>query len=137
MTLIHEIPGKVRVTWNKDCQAVIDTWENYYVRIDEFHDAILVKGLDHSKLHGGRAWIVDSSKAEGKFAKNLLDYIGTDVFPALVKHGIKYFITIKPKHSPVAAFNVTAYSTKTHAAGLKLVEMENLDQALDWLKQQV
>ncbi len=136
MTLIHELPGKLRVHWNKDCRAVIDVWENYYVRLDEFHDAVLVKGLEHSKLHGGIAWIVDSSGAEGTFGKNILDYIGTDVFPEFVKQGVKYFITIKPKHSSVAAFNVISYSLKTEAAGLKLVEVESLDQALNWLKQQ-
>ncbi|MEA3287576.1 MAG: hypothetical protein U9Q77_09415 [Candidatus Marinimicrobia bacterium] len=136
MTLIHEIPGKLRVLWNQDCHAIIDIWENYYIRIEEFHEAVLVKGLEYSKSHGGIAWIVDSSEAEGKFGKNILNYIETTTFPEFVKHGVKFFITIKPKHSSVAAFNVTSYSLKTQAAGLKLVEMESLEQAIDWLKKQ-
>ena len=132
MTLIHEIPGKLHVHWNEDCRAIIDVWQNYYTRFDEFHHAVLEKGLDHSKLNGGVAWIVDSSEAEGKFSDQILDYIGDEVFPAFVANGVKYFITIKPKNSPVAAFNVTSYSMKTADAGLKLVEMENLDQAIEW-----
>jgi len=106
------------------------------VRVDEFREAVLVKGLDYSKANNGVAWIVDSSQAEGKFAKHIIDYIGTDVFPKFVENGIKYFITIKPSNSPVAAFNVTSFSMKTAETGLILVEMESLDQALAWLKQQ-
>lgn len=135
MTLIHEIPGKLHVYWNEDCRAIIDVWKNYYTRFDEFHHAVLVKGMDHSKLNGGIAWIVDSSEAEGKFADQILDYIGTDVFPTFVANGVKYFITIKPKNSPVAAFNVTSYSMKTAEAGLILVEVDSLDHAIAWLKQ--
>ena len=137
MNLIHEIQGKLKVYWHQDCQAVVDVWENYYVRVDEFHEAVLVKGMQHSIANGGKAWIVDSSGAEGKFAKHIIDYIGTDVFPEFVRNGIKYFITIRPKASPVASFNVTSYSMKTADTGLKLVEMESLDQALEWLSQQV
>ncbi len=136
MTLIHEIPGKLQVHWDEDSRSIIDIWQNYYTRLDEFHHAVLVKGLDHSKLNGGIAWIVDSSEAEGKFADQILDYIGTTVFPNFVANGVKYFITIKPRNSPVAAFNVTSYSMKTADAGLILVEMDSLDQALEWLKQQ-
>jgi len=135
MELIYEIPGKLTVYWDENVLTIVDVWNNYYIRIDEFQQAVMVKGLDHAKANGGLAWVVDSSDAEGKFSENILNYIGEDVFPTFVKNGIKYFITIKPVHSPVAAFNVTSYSMKTAAAGLKLIEMPDLDSALAWLKE--
>jgi len=133
MQQIHEIPDKLVVYWDDKAHAIIDVWHNYYVRIDEFQHAVMEKGLNHASTHGGIAWIVDSSEAEGKFGQNILNYIGEDVFPGFVNIGIKYFITIKPKHSPVAAFNVTSYSMKVHVSGLQLIELDSRDAAIDWL----
>ena len=134
MEPIYEIPGKLAIYWDDDVHAIVNTWKNYYIRIDEFQQAIMQAGLDHAKANGGIAWVVDSSDAEDKFSENILNYIGEDVFPTFVKIGIKYFITIKPDHSPIAAFNVTSYSMKTAPAGLKLIEMPDLESALKWLK---
>ncbi len=77
---IQEIHGKMISTWEADVNAVLDTWTNYHVTLDEFKDTVLIKGLDFSKTHGGIAWIVDSSNAKGVFSQEIQEFIASDVF---------------------------------------------------------
>ena len=37
---------------------------------------------------------MDSSTAHGAFSQEIQSFIGSDVFPAFAKHGIRYFITL-------------------------------------------
>ena len=130
---ITAIPGKMTQTWNADAKAVIDTWTNYGVPLEDFRKAVLGKGLTHAKLNGARAWIVDSSKATGTFSQEIQDFIGTDVFKAFAGAGIKYFITINST-SALTRMTVKNYSAKVGPSGIKLVDVPDLSTALDWLK---
>lgn len=131
---IFSLPGNLEVTWNSEVKAIIDTWSNYQISLDDFRDAVLVKGLSHAKKNGGIAWIVDSSKAKGVFSKEIQDFIGSDIFPAFAKNGIKYFITITSKVSAMTKLTVKSYSAKTGPHGLRLIELNNVYDAIDWLK---
>src|ERR1700688_4980854 len=62
---IHEIPGTLVVEWNDDVKSMIDTWSSYMITVPQFREAILEKGLGHAKAHGGRAWVMDGTKAQG------------------------------------------------------------------------
>ena len=131
---IYTIPGKLDVNWNSEVKAIIDTWSSYFVTLDEFKEAVLIKGLSHAKANGGVAWIVDSSTAKGVFSQEIQDFIGSDIFPAFAKNGIKYFITITSKVSSMTKMTVKSYSAKTGPHGLKLVELNNVNDAIAWLK---
>lgn len=132
---IHSIPDKLEVTWREDAKAIIDHWISYSVSIDEFKEAVLVKGLNHAKAHGGIAWIVDSSEAHGSFTQEIQAFIGSDIFPAFARNGVKYFITISSKVSSMTNLTVKSYSAKVGPNGLQLLEVNSVNDAVLWLKE--
>jgi hypothetical protein len=131
---IQVIPGKMESTWNEDVKAVVDTWTTYSVTLEEFKNAVLIKGIDFAKARHGIAWIVDSSTAKGAFSQEIQDFIGSDIFPGFVKNGIKYFITISSKVSPITNLTVKQYAAQAGPHGLKLIELNSADDAIKWLK---
>ena len=131
---IHSIPGNLEVTWLDDVKSIVDTWSNYNVTLEDFKDAVMSKGLKYSKANGGIAYIVDSSTAKGVFSQEIQTFINSDVFPAFAKSGIKYFITITSQVSSVTKMTVKSYAAKTGPNGLKLVELNSVDEAVEWLK---
>ena len=132
---VFSIPGKLDVTWNGEVKAIVDTWTDYAVTLEDFSDAVLNKGLSHAKVNGGVAWIVDSSKAVGVFSDEIQAYIGTDIFPAFAANGIKYFITINSEVSSLTKMTVRSYAAKTGPHGLQLVEVASADDGVMWLKE--
>ena len=131
---VYEIPGKLSVAWDPDVKAIIDTWSSYYVTLEEFKNAVLVKGVDYAKSRGVKAWIVDSSQAKGAFSQEIQDFIGSTVFPKFAEIGVKYFITITSQVSAVTKMTVASYASKTGPNGLKLVEVDSAENAVAWLK---
>ena len=132
---VYEVPGKLKVTWDAELRAIIDTWKTYAITLDEFREAVLIRGLNHSKPNNGRAWIVDSSTAEGAFSQEIQKFIETDIFPAFVKNGVKYFITINSKVAPLTRLTVRQYSASAGPLGLKLVEVNSVEDAKSWLRE--
>ena len=132
---IYEIPQKLTVTWNSEVRAIIDTWKTYFISLEEMKEAVLIKGLEHAKNNNAQAWIVDSSSAVGVFSPEIQDFIGSDIFPAFVANGIKYFITINSEVSAMTRMNVKTYASKTGPLGLKLVELNSAADAIMWLKE--
>lgn len=132
--MIQQIEGKMVSTWNEEVKAVIDTWTNYLVSLDEFREAVLVKGLNHAKANNGIAWIVDSSQSKGVFTQEIQQFIGTDVFKTFAANGIKYFISITSNMSALTKMTVKTYSAKVGPAGIKLLEVKNVNEAIEWLK---
>ena len=122
-------------TWEADVNAVLDTWTTYSVTLDEFKEAVLIKGLNFAKSHGGIAWIVDSSKANGVFSQEIQKFIGSEVFPTFFKNGIKFFITIKPEVIGLTSMTVSSYSAKAGPAGIKLIDVSSVADAKMWLKE--
>jgi hypothetical protein len=131
---IHTIPEKMTSTWADDVKAVVDTWQNYHATLEEFKESVLEKGINHAKANGGVAWIVDSSQAKGAFPQEIQAFIASDVFPAFVKNGIKYFITINSQVSAITNMTVSSFSAKAGPLGLKLLELNSADDAKEWLK---
>lgn len=131
---VHSIPGKLEVEWNGEVKAIVDTWEDYGVSLDEFKDAVLGKGVDFARPRGVKAWIVDSSKAKGNFRAEIQEFIGSDVFPKFAEIGVKYFVTITSQVSALTKLTVQSYSAKTGPHGLQLVEVNNVGDAVEWLK---
>jgi hypothetical protein len=113
--------------------AIIDTWTDYGITLEQFSEAVLQKGLGHAKNNGGKAWIVDSSGAKGNFSKECQAFIETDVFPAFAENGIKYFITIRSK-SALTNITIKNYQAKIGPHGIQLVEAQDVQGAIDWLK---
>ncbi len=131
---IFEIPNMFTVTWNPEVRAIIDTITSYGVTLAQFKEAVMVKGLNHARTNNGQAWIVDSSKATGSFSQEIQAFIASDVFPAFHKNGIKYFITINSQVSALTNLTVKTYKAQTGANGLQLVEVNSVDDAFSWLK---
>jgi len=131
---VFDIPGKISGEWNGDVSAMIDTWESYSISLEDFKNAVLVKGVAYASSRGVKAWIVDSSRAKGTFTQEIQDFIGTDVFPKFAKIGVKYFITISSSVSSVTNMTVKNYAAKTGPHGLKLVTVDSVSDALKWLK---
>lgn len=129
---ISEIKNKMIQTWNSEVCAVIDTWQNYYVSLDDFKNSIS-SGFEKCKNNNGIAWIVDSSKATGNFSREIQNFIGTDVFPNFLKNGIIYFITI-PAENPLTKLTVMNASSKAGPNGVTLVEVNNIESAIKFLK---
>ncbi|MBT4352298.1 hypothetical protein HOD20_07230 [archaeon] len=134
MEIIQKIPKKMVSTWNSDVKAIIDTWTTYNVTLDEFKKAILIKGVNFSKKHNGIAWIVDSSNAVGVFSQEIQEFIRSIVFPTFVKNNIKFFFTIKPKIYGLTSLTVGSYAAKAGSAGLKLIDVHSVDDAIMWIK---
>lgn len=132
-TKFFEIPGKLEVEWEDEAHAVIDTWTNQFITLDEFREAVFIQGITQAQNNGGVAWIVDSSKAKSVFPKKVQDFIVSDVFPKFYEIGIRYFLTITPEDI-VAKLSVTKYSAETGPAGLKLVKCSSVDDAINWVK---
>jgi len=133
MVTLHELPGKLVVRWVPEVRAVLDTWTNYAVTLDEFREAVGRKGLAFGKANGVRAWIVDSSSARGAFPSEIQDYIDRVQFPEFVQAGVKYFITITAA-SAITRLTVADYSAKAGPNGLRLVEADSAAGAVEWLR---
>ena len=131
---IYNVPGKLTVTWEASVRAVVDTWTDYEVTVDEFKTAVLDKGIGYAKANDGQAWIVDSRKAVGNFSGECQDFIDSDIFPVFAAAGIKYFITIKAEN-PLTNLTVRSYQAKTDSHGLELVEVASVEDAVEWLKE--
>lgn len=132
---VHSIPGKLTVKLRSDVKAIVDTWQSYNVTLEEFKDAVFEKGIKAAKRSGCKAWIVDSSAADGSFAPEIQNFIGKEVFPLFAQNGIDYFITINSEKSALTRISSNMFKAKTGPNGLKLVEADNLNNAINWLKQ--
>jgi len=68
---IYEIPGTLIVEWDDEVKTTFDTWSSYSITVPEFREAILNKGLSNARAHGGRAWVMDATKAKGVFTPEI------------------------------------------------------------------
>lgn len=130
---LFEIPGKVVANWLPEHHAMLDEWANYFVSLAEFREAVMVRGLNASKKSGGRAWIVDSRNAKGVFPDDVQQYIASTCFKEFMKAGVKYFITIRSKVSATTNMTIERYERQAGPAGIQLVTVDTLEQALAFL----
>jgi hypothetical protein len=119
---VHEIPGTLRVEWDEGAKAMLDTWSTYTISAPQFREAILDKGLAHAKAHGGRAWVMDASKAKGALPPDVQKLIEKEVFKAFAAVGIKYFITIKSTTSSAANMAIKTFTSHLGPSGIQMVE---------------
>ena len=134
-TKIYEIPNKLTGEWDSEAKAIIDTWTTYFVSLDEFKEAVMVKGVNHAKANGGVAWVVDSHSAKGAFSLEIQKFIETDVFVKFASIGIKYFMAINSEDA-MAKLTVDHYTSQAGPAGIKLLMGSSAEGAIEWLKKQ-
>jgi hypothetical protein len=130
---LNEIPAKMSSFWLPEHHAVLDEWASYFVSLEEFKAAVMVKGLKASSSRKGRAWIVDSRNAKGVFSDEIQAYIGASVFKDFMAHGVKFFITIRSKVSTTTNLTIQRYEKQAGPAGIQLVTVDTLEQALAFL----
>jgi len=133
MTAVHELPGVLSVEWNDDVKAMFDTWSSYTINVPQFREAILQKGVSFAHAHGGRAWVMDATKAKGAFPQDVQTLIATEVFKAFAAIGIKYFVTIK-SGSAITNMSINRYTAQLGPCGIQLVEVPDQRDAVAWLK---
>lgn len=131
-TKVFELPGKLKVEWDPEAKAIVDTWTTYSVSVEEFREAVLVRGVAYAKAHGGRAWIVDAHTAHGTFSQEIQTLIATEVFPTFVEIGIKYFMSINSANA-LTKMTVNQYTTQAGPAGLTVLNGSSAEGALTWL----
>lgn len=131
---IYEIPGKFTVEWENDVKVMIDTWTSYNITLDQFKEAVIKKGVAHATGKGVKAWIVDSSNATGALPQEIQNFIDSDCFPTFARIGVKYFITITSAKSALTKMSVNTYSAKAGPNGLKLVQVNSVNEAIEWMK---
>ena len=134
--VIHEIPGTLVVEWNDEVKAMFDTWSSYSIKLPQFREAILEKGVAYARAHRGRAWVMDATKARGAFSDDIQKLIETEVFKTFASIGIKYFITIKSAGSAVTNLSIKSYTAHLGPSGIQLVEVPDRNTAVAWLRQQ-
>jgi len=132
--LIHEIPGVLRVEWNSEAKTMIDTWSSYTISVPQFREAILQKGVAHAKLHRGRAWVMDATKAKGAFSPEVQALIENEVFKAFAAIGVKYFLTIKSA-SALTNMSIKSYTAHLGPCGIQMVEVPDQNTAIAWVKE--
>ncbi|MFZ3213523.1 MAG: hypothetical protein WA188_18620 [Terriglobales bacterium] len=86
--IVHEIPGILRVEWNNEAKTMVDTWSSYAINVPQFREAILERGVDYAEAHGGRAWVMDATKAKGAFPAEIQKLIETEVFKTFASIGV-------------------------------------------------
>jgi hypothetical protein len=131
---VHEIPGTLLVEWNDVIKATIDTWSTYAITVEQFREAILQKGVANAKAQGGRAWVMDASKAKGAFPLEVQKLIEAEVFKSFAKIGIKYFLTVKSA-SVITNTSIKSYTVHCGPCGIQMVEVPDVDKAIAWLKE--
>ncbi len=133
--VVHEIPGTLVVEWNDEVKAMFDTWSSYTVKAPQFREAILQKGVAYARAHGGRAWVMDATKAKGAFSEEIQKLIETEVFKIFAGIGIKYFITIKSAGSAVTNMSIKSFTAHIGPSGIQMVEVPDRNSAVAWLRQ--
>jgi hypothetical protein len=132
--LVHEVPGVLTVEWNNEVKAIFDNWASYVIKVQQFREAVLDKGVGYSRLHGGRAWVMDASKAKGAFPNEVQELIETEVFKTFAAIGIKYFVTVKSA-SAITNMAIGRYTAHLGPCGIQMVEVPDRNTAIAWLKE--
>ena len=130
---VHEIPGVVVIEWNDEVKATFDTWSTYTIKVPQFREAILEKGVANARARGGRAWVMDATMAKGAFAQDVQTLIETEVFKIFAAIGIMYFVTIKSA-STITNMSITRYTAHLGPNGIQMVEVPSREKAIEWLK---
>ncbi|MGD1096893.1 MAG: hypothetical protein ABSB35_33485 [Bryobacteraceae bacterium] len=132
---VHEIPGTLLVEWNDEAKTMIDTWSTYAIKVPQFREAILNKGVAYAKAHGGRAWVMDATRAKGAFPPDVQKLIETEVFKAFAAIGVKYFMTIKSVGSVTTNMAIKSFTAHLGPCGIQMVEVPDQNSAIAWLKE--
>ena len=46
---INTIPGVLEAAWREDVRAVVDTWLKYYLKLEEFKEAMIEIEIPYAK----------------------------------------------------------------------------------------
>jgi hypothetical protein len=134
MIKVHAIPDTLLVEWNDEAKTMVDTWSTYSITVPQFREAIMNKGIAYAKAHGGRAWVMDATKAKGVFAPDIQKLIETEVFKAFAAIGIKYFITIKSA-SAITNLSIGRYTAYLGPCGIQMVDVPDVNKAIAWMNE--
>jgi len=99
------------------------------IKVAQFREAILEKGVAYARAHGGRAWVMDASKAKGAFPQDVQELIEREVFKTFAAIGVKYFLTIKSE-SALTNMSINRYAAHMGPCGIQMVEVPSAAMAI-------
>lgn len=133
--LIHTIPDRVKITWRDDINAITEAWTSCDVTVDEFKEAILIKGLGYARDHAARAFIVDTSLCTDSFSGEVEEFIKTTLLPALADNLIKYYITTDLNFHEIAKAGISSLPRESGPGSLETLHVHGIKDAVMWLKE--
>lgn len=132
-TPFASVPGKVVSSWLASEHTVIDAWESFFITLADFKKAIFDTALPQAAKLGATAWIVDTSKAKGVLADDVLAFITGQGHALFAAKGIKHFITVRPK-SATAALSFQRVEKVVGPSGMQLVTVDSVEAAIEFLR---
>jgi len=133
-TKIHSIPETMDTYWVSDVNAVLDVWKTNTITQKDLDEALLIDGINQLKTNHGNAFILDSSETTNPLTTEMQTHLGKDVFPSLANNGVKYFITVPPKQKNQTRTPIKNLTTNPGPNGIQLLEVNNQEDAIEWLK---
>ena len=131
---IYSIPGKMSGSHDLQINAIIDSWQNLLVSLDDFKKTIFDKGILYASQNGVQTWIVDTSNALGTFKPDIQEFIEGTVAPKCSDIGIKYFFVVLPKSAISRLSARKVANINANQEGMQTIEVGSVDEALTLLK---
>ena len=131
---IYQIPGKMSGSHDIQINAIIDSWQNLLVSLDEFKKTVYDQGISYAKQNKVETWIVDTSDALGTFKPDIQEFIESTVAPKCTEIGIKYFFVVLPKSaiSKLSARKIAKINANQE--GMQTIEVGSVNEALSLLQ---
>jgi len=121
-------------SFDSDLNAMIDNWSSLMVSLEDFKSTIYDIGVPFAESNKVTTWIVDTSKSEGVFKKDVQAFIESTVAPKCSEIGIKYFFVLLPQSAiaKLSAKNVARINSNQKE--MQTFQVGSMDEALEMLK---
>lgn len=132
---IYSIPGKMMGHHDLQINAIIDTWQNLLVSLEDFKKTVFDQGMPYAIENKLNTWVVDTSEAIGTFKPEIQAYIESTVAPKCAEIGIKYFFVVLPKSaiSKLSARKIAKINANQE--GMQTIEVGSVDEVMSLLKE--
>ncbi len=131
---LYRVPGKVVGHHHPNINAIIDTWENMFITLEEWKSHIYDIGIvDYAPKNHVTTWIIDTSNGTGTFKSEVQEFRRTVASPKLEANGLKYFFVVLSKQA-LGKFSARD-TAKIYGQGkMKTFAVGSVQEALDILK---
>ncbi|MGL1934303.1 MAG: hypothetical protein OCD01_04765 [Fibrobacterales bacterium] len=132
--MIYENTDVVTGVWHDELKVIEDVWVSSEITFEGFLNAIVDQGLSFAKRNGGLGWIVNMPIESCMGLKVIAEVFYGTIFDDFKNAGIKSCIFIFPKKNSITEPVVSSYNIITDPCGLKIIEVDNYETALERCK---